>query len=171
MIDTVSSLPVYPSVVSAPAATSNSITPPHFLADLYIFKWSELNAQLPLVSAATVLLCVSIGICGWPPRRRPHRRRWRLHHRPLAPISASRTPACAPCCLPSSPWPPPPSPEPSSAIAARRSSSPPPARPPSTACSPSATPALPGSVSRPRSRSSSPPPTPARPDPPSYAPA
>ncbi len=62
IIDTVSSLPVYPSAVSAPAAASKTITPPHFLADLYTFKWSELNARLPLVSAATVLLCVSVGI-------------------------------------------------------------------------------------------------------------
>ncbi len=60
IIDTVSSLPVSPSVLS-PTASKN-VTPPHFLADLYTFKWSQLNGRLPLVSAATVLLCVSIGI-------------------------------------------------------------------------------------------------------------
>ncbi len=36
--------------------------PPHFFADLYTFKWSELNIRLPLVSASAVALCLFIGI-------------------------------------------------------------------------------------------------------------
>ncbi len=53
-----------PALPSVPVASSanNNVTPPHFLADLYTFKWRELNGRLPLVSAATVALCVSIGI-------------------------------------------------------------------------------------------------------------
>ena len=39
-----------------------SITPPHFLADLYTFRWTELNLRLPLVSASAVGLCISIGL-------------------------------------------------------------------------------------------------------------
>jgi len=33
-----------------------------FLADLYTFKWNELNLRLPLVSAAAVALCLVVGI-------------------------------------------------------------------------------------------------------------
>lgn len=53
-----------PALSSPPAVPSKArtITPPHFLADLYTFRWSELHGRLPLVSAATVALCVSIGI-------------------------------------------------------------------------------------------------------------
>ena len=36
--------------------------PPHLLADLYIFKWRETEFRLPAVSAATVALCLAIGI-------------------------------------------------------------------------------------------------------------
>jgi hypothetical protein len=39
-----------------------SSTPPHFLADLYSFKWSELNFRLPLVSASAVAICLFTGI-------------------------------------------------------------------------------------------------------------
>ncbi|WP_158792388.1 FUSC family protein [Granulicella sp. L60] len=39
-----------------------SITPPHFLADLYTFKWSEFSLRLPLVSASAVALCLFTGI-------------------------------------------------------------------------------------------------------------
>ncbi len=42
-------------------------TPPHFLADLYTFKWTELNLRLPPVSAFTVGLCLSIGIAAGHP--------------------------------------------------------------------------------------------------------
>lgn len=52
-----------PSVLSPPDATPlASHTPPHFIADLYTFKWSELNLRLPLVSASAVALCLFIGI-------------------------------------------------------------------------------------------------------------
>ena len=62
IIESVSSSAL-PSVPAAAASSSeNNITPPHYLADLYTFKWSELNGRLPTVSAATVALCVSIGI-------------------------------------------------------------------------------------------------------------
>jgi hypothetical protein len=47
------------------ATTSNPIpaaAPPHFLADVYTFNWSELNWQLPLVSASAVALCLFTGI-------------------------------------------------------------------------------------------------------------
>ena len=37
-------------------------TPGHYLADLYTFKWSELNLRLPLVSASAVALCLLIGV-------------------------------------------------------------------------------------------------------------
>ncbi len=36
--------------------------PPHFAADLYSFKWSELSFRLPLVSASAVALCLFVGI-------------------------------------------------------------------------------------------------------------
>lgn len=36
--------------------------PPHFAADLYIFKWSELNFRLPLLSASAVAVCLFVGI-------------------------------------------------------------------------------------------------------------
>ncbi len=56
-----------PSALPAPIATASTssaknVTPPHYLADLYTFKWDALNVRLPLVSAGTVALCVSIGI-------------------------------------------------------------------------------------------------------------
>src|ERR1700692_959713 len=44
-----------PKQDSAPA-------PAPFLADLYTFKWSELNLRLPLVSAGAVALCLVAGI-------------------------------------------------------------------------------------------------------------
>ena len=47
------------------ASSSSSlptVTPPHFLADLYTFKWSELNLRLPLVSASAVAVCLFTGI-------------------------------------------------------------------------------------------------------------
>jgi Fusaric acid resistance protein-like len=36
--------------------------PPAFLADLYTFKWSELNFKLPLISASAVALCLFTGV-------------------------------------------------------------------------------------------------------------
>lgn len=44
--------------------TQNSAagTPGHYLADLYTFKWSELNLRLPLVSGSAVALCLLIGV-------------------------------------------------------------------------------------------------------------
>ncbi len=63
-----SALPSASAATTSPAVPStSSITPPHFLADLYTFKWSELNGRLPLVSAGTVALCVSIGIAAGHP--------------------------------------------------------------------------------------------------------
>jgi hypothetical protein len=60
------SFSVVGSTLDIAASTSNprpaSITPPHFLADLYTFNWSELNLRLPLVSASAVGLCLFIGI-------------------------------------------------------------------------------------------------------------
>src|SRR5215472_2471386 len=35
---------------------------PHYLADLYSFKWSGFNFQLPLVSASAVAVCLFVGI-------------------------------------------------------------------------------------------------------------
>ncbi len=40
----------------------SSVTPLHFLADLYTFNWAQLNLRLPLVSASAVALCLFIGI-------------------------------------------------------------------------------------------------------------
>ncbi len=57
-----SSSSALPPAITLPATSQKTVTPPHFLADLYTFKWSELNGRLPLVSAATVALCVSVGI-------------------------------------------------------------------------------------------------------------
>lgn len=37
-------------------------TPGRYLADLYTFKWSELNLKLPLLSASAVALCLLIGV-------------------------------------------------------------------------------------------------------------
>ena len=41
---------------------ADAITPPHFFADLYTFKWSELSLRLPLVSASAVAICLFTGI-------------------------------------------------------------------------------------------------------------
>lgn len=41
---------------------TSTVTPQHFLADLYTFDWSELNYRLPFVSAAAVALCVVLGL-------------------------------------------------------------------------------------------------------------
>jgi hypothetical protein len=49
-------------VASASNPQPVSITPPHFLADLYTFNWSELNFRLPLVSASAVAICLYVGI-------------------------------------------------------------------------------------------------------------
>src|SRR3954454_8599977 len=43
-------------------SSSRTMLPPHFLADLYSFKWSGLKFQLPLVSASAVALCLFVGI-------------------------------------------------------------------------------------------------------------
>ncbi len=44
------------------SAASPEVTPPHFLADLYTFNWTELNLRLPLVSASAVGLCIFTGL-------------------------------------------------------------------------------------------------------------
>ena len=65
IIETVSSSALPSASIAAsvaPGSLSTTVTPPHFLADLYTFKWNQLNGSLALVSAATVALCVSIGI-------------------------------------------------------------------------------------------------------------
>ena len=61
ILDAVSTSSALPAAIpdSGSGATSN---PAHFLADLYTFKWSELNLRLPLVSASAVLLCLIVGI-------------------------------------------------------------------------------------------------------------
>ncbi len=52
-----------PTVSSLPAVSgASTVTPSHFLADLYTFNWTQLNLELPLVSAAAVALCVFTGI-------------------------------------------------------------------------------------------------------------
>ena len=43
-------------------ALAASGTPPHFLADLYSFQWSEFDVRLPLVSASAVAICLYAGI-------------------------------------------------------------------------------------------------------------
>lgn len=48
--------PASPQPSRAPAAG------PHFLADLYTFKWSELSFRLATVSAAAVALCLFAGV-------------------------------------------------------------------------------------------------------------
>jgi Fusaric acid resistance protein-like len=55
----VSTSPLIPAAASQPNPAAN---PAHFLADLYTFKWSELNFRLPLVSAGAVALCLVVGI-------------------------------------------------------------------------------------------------------------
>lgn len=47
-----------PTIPGSPS----TVTPGHYLADLYTFKWSALNLRLPLVSASAVGLCLFIGI-------------------------------------------------------------------------------------------------------------
>lgn len=47
---------------AAPANASIATPHTHYLADLYSFKWSGLNLQLPLVSASAVALCLFVGI-------------------------------------------------------------------------------------------------------------
>ncbi len=50
-----------PSLTSA--ATLQPPAPPlHYLADVYTFKWSELNVRLPLISASAVGLCIAVGL-------------------------------------------------------------------------------------------------------------
>lgn len=51
-----------PTPTIPPPATAPTITPGHYLADLYTFKWSEFNLRLPLVSACAVALCLFVGI-------------------------------------------------------------------------------------------------------------
>lgn len=54
--------------VSAPApGRRRTVTPPHFFADLYNFKWSLLELELPLISTAPVALCLFAGVlAGYP---------------------------------------------------------------------------------------------------------
>ena len=44
-----------------------TVTPGHYLADLYTFKWSEFNLRLPLISASAVALCLFVGIAAGHP--------------------------------------------------------------------------------------------------------
>ena len=53
---------ISPAPRTARAQPATTDAQAHFLADLYTFKWSELNVRLPLVSASAVALCVFIGI-------------------------------------------------------------------------------------------------------------
>ena len=39
-----------------------SAEPPHYFADLYTFKWSDLAFELPLISTSAVALCLIIGL-------------------------------------------------------------------------------------------------------------
>ncbi len=49
--------------VPAPVpARRRTVTPPHFFADLYNFKWSLLQLELPLVSTGPVALCLFAGV-------------------------------------------------------------------------------------------------------------
>lgn len=61
----VSSSPGLSAATTPPS--QKTVSQPHFLADLYTFKWSELSLRLPLVSAATVALCVLVGIAAGHP--------------------------------------------------------------------------------------------------------
>jgi len=47
---------------AAPANVPIATPHAHYLADLYSFKWSGFNFQLPLVSASAVALCLFVGI-------------------------------------------------------------------------------------------------------------
>lgn len=58
-----SAIPAVP--VASPSRST--VTPPHFLADLYTFKWSALGVRLPLVGAAAVALCLVVGIAAGHP--------------------------------------------------------------------------------------------------------
>lgn len=46
-------------VIARRAAT---VTPPHFLADVYSFDWAKFQFRLPLVSAAAVAACLFAGV-------------------------------------------------------------------------------------------------------------
>jgi len=52
---------VYPAP-TVPALAAIPATPPHFLADLYTFQWTELNLRLPLISVSAVALCLFTGV-------------------------------------------------------------------------------------------------------------
>lgn len=43
-------------------ARTPTVTPPHFIADLYSFDWTTIQFRLPLVSAAAVALCLYAGV-------------------------------------------------------------------------------------------------------------
>ena len=54
------------STIAAPAQPSpdarSTETPPHFLADLYTFKWTQFDLRLPLMSGLAVALCLFVGV-------------------------------------------------------------------------------------------------------------
>lgn len=50
------------SANSARARPRPTVTPPHFLADIYTFKWTRSSFRLPLISAGTVGLCLFGGV-------------------------------------------------------------------------------------------------------------
>ncbi len=56
------SLPLGSLPQTGPASTSNAVTPPHHLADLYTYNWAAFNLRLPLVSASAVALCLVVGL-------------------------------------------------------------------------------------------------------------
>ena len=43
------------------STSSTPTTPAHFLADLYTFKWSEMDLRLPLISGSAVAICLFVG--------------------------------------------------------------------------------------------------------------
>ncbi|HZP06168.1 MAG TPA: FUSC family protein [Terracidiphilus sp.] len=49
-------------VILANPGIRRTVTPPHFLADLYSFKWSAFSFRVPLVSATTVAICLFTGV-------------------------------------------------------------------------------------------------------------
>ena len=51
-----------PIPLQSAAAAGETIRPPHFLADVYTFKWCALDFALPAVSAAAVGLCLFTGL-------------------------------------------------------------------------------------------------------------
>jgi len=49
-------------VSSTPTIPAPTPVPPHYFADLYTFKWSDLAFELPLISTSAVALCLIVGL-------------------------------------------------------------------------------------------------------------